>query len=232
MKISACLPVLLLAGVLTAAGAVPPAFAAGSNSLGRAKEIRWDLKKGKTVTLPVPFAAVGTCSLKAKVTKWTRKKNRDGSRSLEVKISVSQPLTFTRKQIHTIANSAFCRKYGRVSSPVYTAVLDYGTGLSLETKNRFGVTVTPAPDDGKVLKIRHFQDSHGCFLTLYDLQCHFTVHYPAAYQGLCIGIGSHTKLEQNSSKANRFFQGKLSFTKASMLYKASGRKTAHFIHIK
>lgn len=220
--------VMALACIMTSFCGVTAAQAAGK-SMKSIKGITWDLKKNKEFKVPVQYSGIGAIDRKFKITKLSVKKSSDTEKTATITFVMNTPKSIPASKVHKIINSKTYENTGKVTSGWYYAVVDYNTGESLETENRFGVTVEVLSH--KESNKKTFKDKHGCYVWSKKSTYTIKITYPASYKGLCFGVGGFRK-DTLSSKVNQFFSGKITFDKAKDMFNPSNPNMAHFMRIK
>lgn len=215
---AAVLVCALFMGLLYAPGQMNSVEAA-SKAYMKKLQVKWDVKNNKSITTSTFYNGVGKKNVTFKISNLkVTKANKEGYKKLTCTITTdSQKLTAS--EVHKIAHA------GNFTAALYYAVVDYDTGYSLETKNKFGVTVK-AKDKSKT---KTFRDKDGCWVSPPDVSCKLTITYPEDYKGLCIGFGGYSTL--NDTKANqKFWKGKKPF--GATTYYTKNKTNNHFMRVK
>ena len=223
----------LFAGLLALTLAVSMLAAApaqAAKAVMNRKGISWDLKLGKKVSYKTKYVSIGTKTDKVRLTQCKLTKGTDGYNTLDVTLDFLRTTKLSKKQVYKMVTSKTFRKKNLLGGSFYYTVVDYDTGICLENKNKFDVTVTVL-EDWRTTASHLFKGKKGSWVRLNDRQVSFRVRYPASYTGLCIGAGGCTGLTFNSN-TNKFFDGKATFAKATSLYSKKNKKFAHFMRIK
>lgn len=220
---------VLLAGVLAVPSQGVQAASASKNYM-KTLGLRWDLKKGRTVTCNSLFAGVGKKkkAVTYKITKYkvgnARKK---GYKKLTLTCVNAVAYKPTKNEIHKMTHSSHFKKTGIVGANGDSVVLDYNTGISLTKKNKFNVEVNCS--NWKSMKSRIYKDHDGCYVDFGNLKQTITITYPEDYDGLCIGFYADNQLTK--TKADKKFQkGKTLFGKTS--YYKKGKKNSHWMRVR
>ncbi len=222
------LTVFLLAVVMAFGGIfLPSRVEAASKPHMKTVNVKWDLKKNKTVTYKTRYAGLGMVKQKAKITYYKiRNSKKKGYKELTFIVEFTGQWNMSKKQVHKTVNSPEFQAIGEIGGRFYYTVLDYGSGKCLEKKNK-NVTVIAAP---RVYPTRkYYRDDDGCWVSLSNSSMIVEVTYPKNYKGLCIGIGGSTELVQ-TAKDKKFFEGKAVFGKTSY-YSKKDKSVAHFMRV-
>lgn len=209
----------LFMGLLYAPGQMNSVEAA-SKAYMKKLQVKWDVKNNKSVTTTTFYSGgVGKKNVTAKISKLkVTKANKEGYKKLTCTLTVNFP-KLTASEVHKIAAK------GVVGADFYYAIVDYDTGYSLETKNKFGVTVKAKNKP----KAKTYRDKHGCWVTMNDATIKLTITYPEDYKGVCIGFGGYSTL--NEKKADqKFWKGKKPY--GTTTYYTKNKKNNHFMRVK
>lgn len=194
--------------------------------------VKFDLKPDKTITYKTRFASIGLKEQEATLTNYKiENAKKEGYKKLTFVVKFSGKTDFTDSQIHKIINSNYVQKKNSVGNDAYCAVVDYNTGIALEKKNDYNVTVK---SNWSLSKEHEYKDKDGCAITAFTYKLKVTVTYPKNYKGLCIGIGGSTALKEdtkNQKNNNKFWSGKLPFGKTTY-YSKTDKDIAHFMRVK
>ena len=191
--------------------------------------LKWDLKKNKTVKYKVAYAGTKIIKQeKAKITNYKiSKAKKDGYEKLRFVLTITREnLKPTKKQIHNMVMSRYCANTGLISHNWY-AILDYDTGYSLESDNDFGVKVKGTR---KYKNKKMFKDNDGCRIwwretTVFNI----SVTYPKDYKGLCIGVGGKKVLKKETKNDERFWEGKVVYGNTN--YYKKDKANSHFMRV-
>lgn len=206
-----------------------PTMAAAKNYMKKLKGISWDLKPNKQVNFQTMFAGIGMHSQKVRITNWEiTDADEPGCKKLTFTMKYDQRWHVTKSQVHAMANSSLSRSKGRFGGLSGFWIVDYHTGINLETENNgHGVTVTST--DTSILKTKTYKDQHGCYIKLSSESLNVTVIYPSGYTGLTIGVTGSRKTKTTTGD-QQFIAGKKPFGKTSF-YDKNNKKIAHFMRV-
>ena len=191
--------------------------------------VKWDLKKKKTVTYKSLYTGVGLKKQKAKISKMkvTTSKTKPGYKECTFTLKCERGWKMTNSEIHEMVKNRLSDN--SVGGTIYCHIVDYNTGKSLFAPNTKGVTVETVKA-WTHSKSTTYKDEDGCWVRLHNSTVTFKVTYPSNYKGLCIGLGGITKLSE-TSKDKKFSNGKVSFNKTSF-YSKKDKSVAHFMRVK
>lgn len=238
LKRSACLltAVALSATMVALPAAAEEAHAAEKPHMKTLK-LKWDLKKNKAVTSKEKIATVGNKAVKITVKNCKTVKLKNGKKKTTLTIEYKRSYSkLTKKQVSRIQGTDY--EGGGFADGPYYALVDYGTGKSLEgnsaTAKKLGVKVKASKwthAKGKKVKI-----STGYWISLAPKStAKVTVTYPSDYKGLCLGVWANNFLEDDLSHSSylaheRFWDGKKPFGKTT--YYKKGKTNSHWMRIK
>ena len=180
-------------------------------------QVKWDVKNNKSITTTTLYKGIGWKNVAAKISNLkVTKANKEGYKKLTCTLKMDGS-KLTASEVHKTAHAG-------IGAGCYYAIVDYNTGYSLETKNKFGVTVK-AKDQykGKI-----YRDKDGCWVEQAGMSVKLTITYPENYKGLCIGFGGFNAL--NETKADqKFWKGKKPF--GATTYYTKNKKNTHFMRV-
>ncbi len=193
--------------------------------------VKWDLKKDKTVTYKSVYAGIGMKKQKAKVTDVKIKNSsKKGYKELTFTVKFTLKWNMKAEEVHKLVNSDYARSHkGALGGYRWYTVVDYDTGTNLEGKNSCNVTVSRT-QNWKYSKAKKYRDSDGCEAYIKDASIKVKVIYPSSYKGLCIGVGGSTKLGGGKNDA-KYWKGSVPFGKTSYVSKKD-KAVAHFMRVK
>lgn len=223
----AVVAVILVLGLVVVPAFAEEAYGATGSSM-KSLQVKWDLKKGKKVTVTAAWDSVGKQKTTAVVKKLkVGRPNKKGYRKATFTVEFTQRFKPNGSQVHKMANSATCRDDNFAGLPTFVLV-DYSTGRELGAYNNKGVAITISP--WKFSKVKKYKDGHGCwvsFATKYSTKV--TVAFPKKYKGLCLGvIGNNKRTESKWDDA--FWNSYEPFSKTT--YYKSGKKNSHWMRIR
>lgn len=198
---------------------------AASKPYMKTANVKWDLKKNKTVTYKTKYVGIGMKNQKAKISDYKIKNSKKkGYKELTFTVKWTRQWKLKNNEIHKMAYSNIDTSIGGES---YYAVVDYNTGKSLEKKNKQKVTVKQI---GKPkYQAKYYYDKDGCYVWISNITKKVKVTYPKNYKGLCIGVGGSTSLK-NTKNDTKFWNGKVAFKKTSY-YSSKDKSVAHFMRV-
>ncbi len=218
------LTVFLLA-VVIAFGSVfmPSQVEAASKPHMKTVNVKWDLKKNKTVIYKTRCPGLGMVKQKAKITNYKVKNSKKkGYKELTFTVYYTRQWNISKNQVHKVANAG---GDPQMDMGYYYAILDYDTG-KLVSRSRKNVTVC---ETGKTFwRTEGYHDDHGCSVSIGNVSVNVKVTYPKNYKGLCIGIGGFTTLK---GADKMFVFGRKAFGETNM-YSRKDKSVAHFMRIK
>lgn len=223
------LTVFLLAVVMAFGGIfLPSRVEAASKPHMKTVNVKWDLKKNKTVTYKTRCAGLGMVKQKAKITDYKiRDSKKKGYKELTFTMKVTYQWNMSKNQVHKIANSPESLQ-GKRGIMFFWALVDYDSGKCLAKKNKKKVVAEYG--DWVYSPLKYYYDDDGCWVSLpKNGSLKVKVTYPKDYKGLCIGIGGSTELVQ-TAKDKKFFEGKAVFGKTSY-YSKKDKSVAHFMRV-
>lgn len=211
--------------------AIPVQTQAATKNYMSKLNVKWDLKKDKTITYKSVYAGIGMKKQKAKVTDVKIKNSsKKGYKELTFTVKFTLKWDMKANEVHKLVNSDYARSHkGALGGYRWYTVTDYDTGANLEGKNSYHVTVT-RPQNWKYSKAKKYRDSDGCEAYIKDASIKVKVIYPSTYKGLCIGVGGSTKLGGSKNDA-KYWKGSVPFGKTSYFSKKD-KSVAHFMRVK
>ena len=131
------LTVFLLAVVMAFGGIfLPSRVEAASKPHMKTVNVKWDLKKNKTVTYKTRCAGLGMVKQKAKITDYKiRDSKKKGYKELTFTMKVTYQWNMSKNQVHKIANSPESLQ-GKRGIMFFWALVDYDSGKCLAKKTR------------------------------------------------------------------------------------------------
>ena len=192
------------------------AFAATGGSM-KSLKVKWDLKKGKKVTVSAAWAGAGRQKVSARVVGLkVGASPKRGYRKASFTVEFTRLSKPTKKQVHALAGLASL------------ALVDYQTGRELGAGRKRNVTIKAS--NWKCSKVKKYKDDHGCWVqypTKYAMKV--TVTFPQKYRGLCLGIIANNKRSETKADS-AFWEGRGSFAKTT--YYKSGKGNSHWMRIR
>lgn len=154
--------------------------------------LKWDLKKGKNLTLTAKYPGIGKQRFNVKMTTYKiENDSKNGYKKLTVAFQSIRKWNPTKKKVEKLLKTEFIKNekdYAFVPFVQGYSVTDYYTGISLEGKNDLGVTVKEISAKEYGLK-KYKGTTKGSYIRLAKkITCKFQVTYPQNYDGLCIGL--------------------------------------------
>ncbi len=222
------LTVFLLAVVMTFGGIfLPSRVEAASKPHMKTVNVKWDLKKNKTVTYKTRYAGLGMVKQKAKITDYKIKNSKKkGYKELTFTVKFTRQWNMSKNQVHKMTNSPEFPIY-KVGGKCFWALVDYDSGKCLAGKNKKKVVAEAG--DWVYSTPKYYRDDHGCWVSFANSSVKVKVTYPKDYKGLCIGIGGYTDLVF-SDKDNKFFKGEGVFGETGY-YSKKDKSVAHFMRV-
>lgn len=236
---------ILLALVLGAGSIFSSATnaSAAGKALGKLN-LNWDLKNGKSYEVPIRLPVInkkGNGTIQIKNLKKANAKKKGYKKITFIFECHGENIKLSNEEIVDLCQSPAV-DVGEISDK-YVAIIDYASGMSLDTKNKYQVTVKSSSWKTTYYPKQHSQYYEGEKLgqdwwwrCIKMSKIKVTITYPKSYKNLCIGIGE-TVLIQNymsdfkeSKNDKAFWKGKTSFAKTDMYKK--WKKYAHFMRIK
>lgn len=192
--------------------------------------VKWDLKKDKTVTYKSVYAGIGMKKQKAKITNVkVRDSSKKGYKEMTFTVKYTMKWNMKADEVHAAVNSAYFKKNKSLGGYRWYTVVDYDTGANLEGKNKHDVTVTRT-QNWKYSSAKKYYDKDGCWAEIGNASIKVKIVYPASYKGLCIGVGGSTKLGGTKDDA-KYWKGSVPFGKTSYFSKKD-KTVAHFMRVK
>lgn len=203
------------------------AYAATGKSM-KSLKVKWDLKKGKKVTLTAAWDSVGRQRVSAVVKDLKLgRASRAGYRKVTFTVEFTHQFTPSKSQTHKIAHSTTCDDENFAGLPTF-ALVDYDTGCELFRYNNRNVSVKITP--WKFSKSKVYRDDHGCWIAFarkYSAKA--TVTFPKKYKGLCLGVISNNKRTETKWD-DAFWNSYEPFSKTT--YYKSGKANSHWMRIR
>lgn len=200
------------------------AFAATGSSM-KSLKVKWDLKKGKKVTVTTAWAGVGKQKVSARVTALkVGASSRRGYRKASFTVEFTQLFKPTKKQVHALAR---VNDAGQAAGFASFALVDYQTGRELGAYRKRKVTIKTS--GWKCSKTKKYKDNDGCWVQYpmkYSMKV--TVTFPQKYKRLCLGIIANAKRSETKADG-AFWKGQGSFAKTT--YYKSGKSNSHWMRI-
>lgn len=199
--------------------------AASKNYMKNLKGVKWDLKKGKKVTVKTMFFGVGLKDESWKITNLKIKDSKmEGYKEMTFSFIAKTEYQPDEEEVDdltdNISNDGYLCNSSRFS------FVDYSTGLRADRAKGFDVTVT---SKWSTLKKKQYQGTHENVANLYDNQCDVKVIFPKDYDGLCLGVMG-SPLRVDNSMDEKYLEGKVPFGKTSYYKKA--KNNTHWIRIR
>lgn len=201
--------------------------------------IRWDLKKNKTVKYKTTYIGFpkdvwknGTLTIKDYKVKNAKK---SGYKQLTFRVDFNRPASFSQKELKKIGKGLFEAEWpDDIGGNEYVTLVDYETGVCLEHKNTYKVTTKFSKWNYSGTK-KTFQVGYGGSIwTMPKGSIKVTVTYPNTYKNLCIVAGGYS--QHYSGYASDYFKGKSwekSFSQAATsLYSKKYKTVAHAMRVK
>lgn len=227
--ISVVLALVLFGGVAFSPSSAGTATAAGKAYM-KGLKVNWGLKKNKACSVTGTYVVIGKkgWTFKIKNYKVSNASKKGYKKLTYTVVCTRQNWSISPSEVHKIVNSSYSKRTGKIGSGFTCAVVDYDTGLDLEEKNNFNVTVKNSEWKNSNTKI--YKDSDGCSASIQSTgKCKVTITYPKEYDGLCIAVMGCNQL--NDSKAdNAFWKGKKAFGATS--YYKKGKKNSHWMRVR
>ena len=219
------LVLVLVLGLALAPAFGEEAFAATGGSM-KSLKVKWDLKKGKKVTVSAAWAGAGRQKVSARVVGLkVGASPKRGYRKASFTVEFTRLFKPTKKQVHALAGLNGASKAAGFAS---LALVDYQTGRELGAGRKRNVTIKAS--NWKCSKVKKYKDDHGCWVqypTKYAMKV--TVTFPQKYRGLCLGIIANNKLSETKADS-AFWEGRGSFAKTT--YYKSGKGNSHWMRIR
>lgn len=197
MRTKKLMAVLLVMALFAGIFPMPGQTVKAADSYLKKLNLKWDLKKGKNLTLTARYPGIGHKKFNVKVTTFKKEDaSKEGYKKLTVQYTVTRKWTPTKKDVDKIINTCYKKiKSDHCYIPFVSAytVADYETGVSLETKkNDFNVTKKYSKSKGQGIK--KFKGTKGNWIKMpKKATVKFQVIYPEDYTGLCIGLLGENK---------------------------------------
>ncbi len=222
---SAVMACVLALGLALAPAFGEEAFAATGGSM-KSLKVKWDLKKGKKVTVSAAWAGAGRQKVSARVVGLkVGASPKRGYRKASFTVEFTRLFKPTKKQVHALAGLNGASKAAGFAS---LALVDYQTGRELSAGRKRNVTIKAS--NWKCSKVKKYKDDHGCWVqypTKYAMKV--AVTFPQKYRGLCLGIIANNKRSETKSDS-AFWEGRGSFAKTT--YYKSGKGNSHWMRIR
>lgn len=224
---------LLTLAIAVVAAFMPVQVEAASKPYMKTVNVKWDLKKDKTITYKSKYAGLGMMKQKVKITGYKIKNaKKKGYKELTFTVNYLRRLNLSKRQVHKCAKS---QKYQSIvinqepdGGLYFVTAVDYGTGKCLDVHNDKGVTVKKGVICHKAGKI--YRDRDGCSVYISTkVTRKMKVTYPKKYKGLCIGVGGSRSIEQTPDDT-AFLFGNVAFGKTSY-YGKKDKSVAHFMRV-
>lgn len=222
--------VAVLAAVVSAGVMLLPVQAVRVNAASQAymkkANVKWDLKKNKTITYKTKIDKIGMKKAKIRITKYKIKDSKmKGYKELNYTVR-AEYMPLTSKEVHKLGVSGYQDIMNN-----YTAVVDYDTGKALSKGNKKKVTVTYGGwKIGSDSTQKRYEDSDGCVVIQNSYQeINVKVVYPKNYKGLCIGVGGSTSWKSTENN-KKFWNGKTVLGKTTYCSKKN-KSVAHFMRV-
>lgn len=187
--LSVLLAVALFAGILPMTSRTVQA----ADPYMKKMSLKWDLKKNKNMPLTAEFAGIGKKKYQAKVTMFKEEAaSKEGYRQITLQYTVTRKWTPSAEEVDKILTTCYVKRqqdYCYLANCSGYAVVDYDTGVSLETKNNdFGVSVKSLKEKAQGTK-KYKGKKKGNWIGLPEkVTRKVQVTYPESYDGLCIGL--------------------------------------------
>ena len=189
--------------------------------------VKWDLRNNKTLTHKQYWYALGVKKHTVRMTNYKVKKaSKKGYKVCTFTLTYNRNVSPNKNQVLKMGLRADEEKryteYG-------FCVVDYKTGMTLARDNDKDVKVTFSKwKDSKYKKIMGEGESWIRFPRKSVINV--KIVYPANYKDLAIGVVGASNLKLSS--ADKHWDGKLPFSKATSLYSKKDKGFAHFMRVK
>lgn len=193
--------------------------------------VSWGLKKNKTVKFKLKYAGIKKLqTMTAKLTNYKiTKAKKKGYKKLTFVLTIKTSFKPTKSQVHSMANSSYCKNTGSIRGGMSIFAVDYKTGTNVENNKKFGITLKEI-ETGVSKKFKKYTDNDDCYVTWpYWQSVKITIVYPQDYTDLCIGVGGSTTL-YNTKNTNKFNDRKAKYGK-TQYYSKKNKDTVHFMRV-
>lgn len=219
---------LLMLAIATGSVFMPVQVQAAQKAHMKSVNVKWDLKKNKTITYKTKISGLGMSKMEAKISKYKIKNSKiKGYKELTFTVKFSYIPKMSGTQVHKCVTSREFSKYNTIGADFCYAIVDYNTGKSLMANNNKDVYVQSSTWVSSPKK--YYYDSHGCWVSTLSYTRSVKVTYPKNYKGLCIGVCGSTTLK-STKKNDAFWDGKTTFGKTSY-YDKKDKSVAHFMRV-
>lgn len=201
---------------------MPMQTEAAAKKYMKKQNVKWDIKKGKTVTLKNYYAGVGMVNEKAKVTQYKVSKSiYPGYKKVTMTVKFMRGWKPSVTQIDQMVLNEYCRSTGKIGGASFVHLVDYKTGKSLWHDSRFRIST----DWTSLTAQKKTYWGNLGYVWFTPEICKIEVDYPANYKGLCIGFSGITSV--NKAKDTKYEYRKLPIGKARFISKKY-KTAAHF----
>lgn len=217
--------VIAVAVLLTCFSFTMPVNAASTPDMKKAN-VKWDLKNNKTIKYKQYWYTLGAKTHTVKMTKYKVKKaSKEGYKQCTFTLTYNMRVKPNKNQVAKMGTRA---ENDKVYTEFGFVLADYKTGMTLGIKNDKDVTMTNKWKFSKYIKIKGRDGSWIRYprKTVVNVK----IVYPEDYKDLAIGVFGATNLKLKN--ANRFWNGKIPFSKATTLYSKKDKAFAHFKRVK
>ena len=164
---------------------------AKSNSYMKTLNLKWDLKKGKNLTVTAAYPGIGKQKFSVKMTSYKlQNASKKGYKKLTIGYKSTRKWTLTKKKVDKIINTSYKKmKRDYIYCPFVGdyAIVDYNTGVSLEGKNDYDVKMKYSKV--KTSGTKKYKGTNGNWIKFpKTVTFNIQITYPEDYTGLCIGF--------------------------------------------
>ena len=188
--------------------------------------VKWDLKNNKKLTYKQYWYALGVKKHTVKMTNYKVKKaSKKGYKQCTFKLTYNMNVSPSKKQVLKMGTRA---EEGKLYTQFGFCVVDYKTGMTLARDNDKDVKVTYTITNSNYKRITGKGGSWIRFPKKTVIKV--KIIYPENYKNLAIGAVGASSLKLSS--ADKHWDGKLAFSKATSLYSKKDKNFAHFRRVK
>ena len=217
--VKAVKPILALLCVLVLIIGVVPVLAETADM--EKANVSWDLVPDKPVTIYTRFVGLEKyIPVEFVITDFEHIKAMKGKNKLSFHITFTNNFVPTDEEIQIA---------GLHCSGCYLGycVNDYTSGLNVEEKNKYDVTVKVSEEVRD--KVEYKADDGTKLSFIKKLVYQLTIEYPESYDGLCIGATGRTEASDWEPESE-YWEGKLPFSK-TVYYSLTNSDLTHFMRI-
>lgn len=184
---------MVLGAVQTTPGA---AVQADGSRYMKNLDLKWDLKEGKNLLLTANYPGIGKQKFSVRMTSYKlQDASKQGYKELTIGYKSTRKWMPTTEKVDKIINASVKRTIGDFQYIPFVsgfAVVDYYTGVSLEGKNDYDVTVKIL--NRKFSGTKKYKGTDGNWMRIAKTAAiNIQITYPEDYKGVCIGlIGANT----------------------------------------